>query len=71
VKNFVKKITGPQSVKNEKHSKLDPLWFGPYKILEIDNKGPNAVIETSKKKKQKVHVNRLKAYLSAVSGDRT
>ena len=55
-------------LKNEKAGKLDPLWFGPFKVLEIDHKGSNAVIEITKKKRQKVHINRLKAYLSTVSG---
>jgi hypothetical protein len=56
-------------LKSEKHSKLDPLWLGPYKVLEIDHKGSNAVIEITKKK-QFVHIDRLKVYLSTVSGRR-
>jgi hypothetical protein len=55
-------------LKNEKTGKLDPLWLGPYKVIEVDHKGSNAVIELTNKKRQKVHVNRLKAYLSTVSG---
>jgi len=55
-------------IKNEKSGKLDPLWLGPYKVIELDQKGYNAVIELTKKKRQKVHINRLKAYLSTVSG---
>jgi hypothetical protein len=55
-------------LENEKAGKLDPLWLGPYKVTEVDHKGSNAVIELTKKKKQKVHVNRLKTYLSTVSG---
>jgi hypothetical protein len=42
--------------------------LGPYRVLEIDHKGSNAVIELSKRKRQKVYINRLKTYLSAVSG---
>ena len=57
-------------LKNEKPSKLEPLWLGPYKVFEIDHKGSNTVIELTKTKKQKVHINRLKVYLSAVSGRR-
>jgi hypothetical protein len=55
----------------EKHGKLEPLWLGPYRVLEIDHKGSNAVIELSKRKRQKVYINRLKTYLSAqeVKGD--
>jgi hypothetical protein len=55
-------------LRNENPCKLDPLWLGPYKILEIYHKGSNAVIELSKRKRQKVHVNRLKTYLPTVSG---
>jgi len=55
-------------LKNEKAGKLDPLWLGPYKILEVDRKGSNAVIELIKKKRQKIHLNWLKTYLSTVSG---
>jgi hypothetical protein len=51
-------------LRNEKCSKLDPLWLGPFKITEVDNKGSNVTIELSKRKRQKVHVNRLKVYLS-------
>jgi hypothetical protein len=58
-------------LKNEKPGKLDPLWLGPYKVLEVDRKGSNAVIELTKKKRQRVHINRLKTYLSTVSGERT
>ena len=55
-------------IKNEKSDKLDPLWLWPYKVIELDQKGSNAVIELTKKKRQKVHINRLKAYLSTVAG---
>jgi len=49
---------------NEKAGKLDSLWAGPYTIYEIDPNGCTAIIELSKKKKVKVHVNRLKVYQS-------
>jgi hypothetical protein len=55
-------------VRNEKSGKLDNLWLEPYKILEIDHKGSNVVIELSKRKRQNVHINRLKTHLSTVSG---
>jgi hypothetical protein len=55
-------------LKNEKSSKLDPLWLGPYKIIEVDPRGSNVVLELTKRKRQQVHVNRLKTYLSTVSG---
>jgi hypothetical protein len=46
---------------NEKAGKLDSLWAGSYTIYEIDPTGSTVIIELSKKKKMKVHVNRLKA----------
>jgi len=51
-------------IKNEKSGKLDPLSLGHYKVKEIHKKGSNAVIELTKKKRQKVHIKRLKTYLS-------
>jgi hypothetical protein len=51
-------------LRNEKASKLDPLWKGPYTIYEIDPNDSNVTIELSKKKRIKVHVNRLKVYHS-------
>ena len=51
-------------MRNEKAGKLDSLWKGPYVIDEIDPGGSNVIIELSKKKKMKVHVNRLKIYHS-------
>ena len=48
---------------NEKAGKLDSLWEGPYVIDAIDH-GGSVIIELSKKKKIKVHVNRLKVYHS-------
>jgi hypothetical protein len=55
-------------LKNEKSSKLDPLCLGPFKVLEVDQQGSNDFIGLTKKKRQKVHLNRLKTYLSSVSG---
>ena len=43
---------------------MDPLWVGPYVIVEVDPNGPNVVIELTKNERVKVHVNRLKKYQS-------
>jgi hypothetical protein len=51
-------------LRNEKAGKLDPLWKGPYVIVEADSDRPNVIIEINKKKRTKVHVNRLKRYHS-------
>ena len=51
-------------LRNEKAGKLNSLWEGPYTIHEIDPNGINVIIEISRKRKLKVHVNRLKAYLA-------
>jgi len=51
-------------LRNEIAGKLDSLWAGPYTIYEIDPNGRTVIIELSKKKKVKVHVNRLKVYQS-------
>jgi len=51
-------------LRNENASKLDPLWKGPYVIVEVDSDRPNVIIELNKKKRIKVHVNRLKRYHS-------
>ena len=51
-------------LRNEKAGKLDSLWAGPYTIYEIDPNGSTVIIELSKKKKMRVHVNRLKVYES-------
>jgi hypothetical protein len=48
-------------LKNEKAGKLDPLWTGPFVILEID---PNVILQISKTKQMTTHVNRLKKYKS-------
>jgi hypothetical protein len=47
---------------NEKAGKLDPLWAGPFVIVETDSKLPNVVIELTTNRRNKVHVNRLKRY---------
>jgi hypothetical protein len=49
-------------LKNEKAGKLNPLWSGPYDVLEVDPNGSNVTIKISKKKRVKTHVNRLKKY---------
>jgi hypothetical protein len=52
----------------EARQKLEPLWKGPYEIKEL--KRPNAVIqEVGKRKKQEIHINRLKPYFSPHSGE--
>jgi hypothetical protein len=50
--------------RNEKAGKLDSLWQGPYTLCEVDAGGSNVIIEMSKKRRMKVHVNRLKVYHS-------
>jgi hypothetical protein len=51
----------------ETRQKLEPLWKGPFEIQEM--KRPNAVIQgVGKRKKQEVHINRLKPYFSSLSG---
>jgi hypothetical protein len=49
-------------MKNEKAGKLDPLWTGPFVILEVDPNGPNVILQISKKKRMTTHVNRLRKY---------
>jgi hypothetical protein len=51
-------------LRNEKARKLDPLWSGPFVIVETDSKLPNVVIELTRNRRTKVHVNRLKRYHS-------
>jgi hypothetical protein len=54
-------------LRTENRQKLDPLWKGPYEVKQIQ--GSNAVIqETGKRKHQEVHINRLKPYISSLSG---
>jgi hypothetical protein len=45
-------------LKNEKASKLDPNWLGPFDVIEVEPKGLNVTIRTTKKKT----VKRLKKY---------
>jgi hypothetical protein len=52
----------------EARHKLGPLWRGPYEVEEL--RRPNAVIqEVGKRKKQEIHINRLKPYFSTLSGE--
>ena len=51
-------------LKNEKGSKLDPLWLGPYTIVAIDDNKTNVELALTPHRKVKVHVNRLKKYRS-------
>jgi hypothetical protein len=53
-------------LKNEKPGKLDTLWFGPFKVTEVDHKGSNVIIEITRKKRSKVHINRKKKYPSTI-----
>jgi hypothetical protein len=53
-------------LRNENAKKLDPLWMGPYIILEVDQNGSNVTIAITKHKRTKVHVNRLKKYRSQI-----
>ena len=52
-------------LRHEKAGKLDSLWAGHYTIYEIDPNGSTVIIELSKKRKMRVHVNRLKVYQSS------
>ena len=47
-------------LRNEKAGKLDSLWAGSYRIYEIEPDGSTVITELSKKRKMRVHVNRLK-----------
>jgi hypothetical protein len=49
-------------LKNEKASKLDPIWLGPFELIEVDPNGSNVTIKISNKRNRKTHVNRLKKY---------
>jgi hypothetical protein len=52
----------------EARQKLEPLWKGPYEIKEL--KRPNAIIqEVGKRKRQEVHINRLKPYFPLSGGE--
>jgi len=43
---------------------LDPLWIGPYEIIEVGSNGSNVVIALTKNNRIQVHVNRFKKYQS-------
>jgi hypothetical protein len=47
-------------LENKKASKLDPIWLGPFDVIDQEPDGPNVIIRTTKKKTVKTHVNRLK-----------
>jgi hypothetical protein len=51
-------------LRNEKAGKLNPLWSGPFVIVETDSKLRNVVIELTRNRRTKLHVNRLKRYHS-------
>ena len=51
-------------LRNEKADKLDSLWTGPCTIVEVNTNGTNVVLELTKRKRIKVHINRLKKYHS-------
>jgi hypothetical protein len=51
----------------ETRQKLEPLWKGPFEMKAMQ--GPSAIIQKlGKRKKQEVHMNRLKLYFSLLSG---
>lgn len=47
--------------RNEKAGKFDPVWVGPYVIVEVDPSGFNVIIEITKNKRVKFHVNGLRS----------
>ena len=49
-------------LRNEKAGKLDSPWLGPYTIVEVDSSKVNVVLELNRRKRMKVHINRLKKY---------
>ena len=51
-------------LKNEKGSKLDSLWLGPYTIVAIDDNETNVELALTPHRRVKVHVNGLKKYRS-------
>jgi hypothetical protein len=51
-------------LRNEKASKLDPLWNWPFTIVKVHPNGSNVTIRLSKNKRIQVHLNRLKKYQS-------
>jgi hypothetical protein len=52
-------------LKNEKASKLDPIWLGTFDVIEVEPSRPNVTIRTTKKKTVKTHVNGIKKYRSS------
>jgi hypothetical protein len=63
---------GAVLLRNEEAGKLDPIWLEPYKILDLDHRGSNAVIESTRRKKQKDRFNRLKTLQgSSVRSEKT
>lgn len=59
VKDSLYEVGSLVLLKNENRKKLDPIYIGPYEV--IDNKGVNCEIKTDKKKLV-VHKNRLKPF---------
>ena len=49
-------------LRNEKAGKLDSPWLGPYTIVEVHSSKVNVVLELNRRKRMKVHINRLKKY---------
>ena len=49
-------------LRNEKASKLESPWLGPYSVTEIDANGVNVELALNRLKRIKVHVNKLKKY---------
>jgi hypothetical protein len=37
-------------LKNEKASKLYPIWLGPFDVIDVEPDGPNVIIRTIKRK---------------------
>lgn len=63
--NMPKSYVGDKVLlQNEKVGTFDPLWIGPYEIVEVGSNGSNVGIALTRNKRVKVHVNRLKKYHS-------
>jgi hypothetical protein len=45
-------------LRNDKAGKLDCIWSDPFVIVETDSKLPNVLIELTRNRRTKVHVNR-------------
>jgi hypothetical protein len=66
--NAPKLIAGDKVLlKNEKANNLDPIWLGPYDVVDVDPNGPNVSTQISKRKQMKTHVNRLQKYKHDIS----